>query len=254
MAEIITLTDDTLNSTLEGSQPVLLLFTTGDGLRGDFFTAFRKAAQENEQMIFARIDPRHNPQAAQQFNIGSKALMIAWHCGETLDRRNRPWGSDVPATVDMLKASAQARPAAPSSPQTQPKDTHSVDNTQAFDAPVNVTEDTFEAEVINSDLPVLVDFWAEWCGPCRAVAPILDKLATEFAGQVKIAKVDVDANQGLAQSFQVMSIPNMMAIKNQTIVFNQPGALPEEALRNLIQQLIDLDVPDPETSQTPDAE
>jgi len=128
----------------------------------------------------------------------------------------------------------------------QPKDTSTVDNTQTYDAPVNVTDDTFQAEVIDTDMPVLVDFWADWCGPCKMVAPILDKLAKEFAGQIKIAKVDVDENQGLAQSFEIMSIPNMMAVKNKTIVFNQPGALPEESLRDLIQQLIDLEVPDPE--------
>ncbi|MEM6283375.1 MAG: thioredoxin [Chloroflexota bacterium] len=116
----------------------------------------------------------------------------------------------------------------------------------APDKPVNVTDETFEAEVLNSELPVLVDFWAEWCGPCRMVAPILDKLAVEFAGQVKIAKVDVDSNQGLAQAFRIMSIPNMMAVKNKAIVFNQPGALPEPALRDLIQQLIALEVPSEE--------
>lgn len=112
-----------------------------------------------------------------------------------------------------------------------------------YNEPVNVTDETFQQEVIDSDLPVLVDFWAEWCGPCRMVAPILDKLAKEYEGKIKIAKVDVDANPGLSQNFQIRSIPNMMAIKDKTIVFNQPGALPEPALRDLVDQLIDLEVP-----------
>jgi thioredoxin 1 len=109
--------------------------------------------------------------------------------------------------------------------------------------PITVTDATFEQDVVNADLPVLVDFWAEWCGPCRMVAPILDKLAAEYAGKVIIAKVNVDENPALAQGFQVMSIPNLMMIKQRTIVFNQPGALPEPALRNLLDQLVALELP-----------
>ncbi|MBZ0280733.1 MAG: thioredoxin [Anaerolineae bacterium] len=111
--------------------------------------------------------------------------------------------------------------------------------------PVIVTDATFEAEVLNHDKPVLVDFWAEWCGPCRMVGPTLEKLAKEFAGQIRIAKVNVDENPGLSQAFKVMSIPNIMLIKNRTIVFNQPGALPEPAFRDIITQLIALEVPTP---------
>jgi thioredoxin 1 len=111
--------------------------------------------------------------------------------------------------------------------------------------PVIVTDATFQQDVIDQELPVLVDFWAAWCGPCRAVAPILDKLAVEFAGKIRIAKVDVDSNPGLSQTFQITSIPNLMMIKNRTIVFNQPGALPEGVMRDLVQQLIALEVPAP---------
>ena len=110
-------------------------------------------------------------------------------------------------------------------------------------ATVKVTDATFQTEVIDQDLPVLVDFWAEWCGPCRQIGPVLEKLAKEFEGQVRIAKVNVDENPGLSQTFQIMSIPNLMMIKNRTMVFNQPGALPEPVMRDLIKQLIELEVP-----------
>lgn len=116
-----------------------------------------------------------------------------------------------------------------------------------YDAPVDATDSNFEAEVLNvgNDMPIIVDFWAAWCGPCRMVAPILDKLAKEFAGQVKIVKVDVDSNPGLSQAFNIQSIPNLMVVKNRTMLYNQPGALPEASLRELMQKAIALDVPLP---------
>lgn len=116
--------------------------------------------------------------------------------------------------------------------------------------PFTATDNNFQTEVIDHELPVMIDFWAEWCGPCRMVAPILDKMAQEFAGQVRIAKVNVDENPGLAQYFQIMSIPTLMMIKNRTIVFSQPGAMPEPVIRDLITQLIALEVPDPETQDS----
>lgn len=113
-----------------------------------------------------------------------------------------------------------------------------------MDKPITVTDESFEAEVINysKDMPVVVDFWAEWCPPCRMVAPILDKLAAEYAGKIRIAKVDTDANQGLSQAFQIMSIPTIMIVKEGHIIFGQPGALPEVAFRELFDKAIDLDI------------
>ncbi len=110
--------------------------------------------------------------------------------------------------------------------------------------PVHVTDADFKEAVIDfsTDMPVLVDFWAEWCGPCRMVSPILEKLAKEFDGKVRIAKVDTDANPALSQAFRIMSIPTIMAFKNGHLVFNQAGALPEPAFRDLIEQLVALDV------------
>ncbi len=251
MSGIIILQDDNLDTVLHDVKPVMLLLSDGSGLRSDFSIAFKKAAQEKDRIVFAQIDPTKNPIAAERFEMSDKPVLLVWYCGETLARRSRPWGSDVALTIELLENAYAANQ--PESVVSESIEEKSMTNSNIpTDKPVNVTDETFEELVLQSDLPVLVDYWAEWCGPCRMVAPILDKLAKEFAGQIRIAKVDVDSNPGLSQTFQIRSIPNLMAIKNRTIVFNQPGALPEAPLRDLIQQLIKLEVPVPETRQQPE--
>ncbi|HSQ18696.1 MAG TPA: thioredoxin [Anaerolineales bacterium] len=91
---------------------------------------------------------------------------------------------------------------------------------------------------MRSPIPVVVDFWAPWCGPCRMVAPTLDKLAREWNGQVKIAKVNVDENPRLSGRYGVQSIPTMMVVKNGRIVERWAGALPEQPLRSRLAALV----------------
>ncbi len=100
---------------------------------------------------------------------------------------------------------------------------------------VAVQDSTFKNEVIDSATPVLVDFWATWCAPCRAIAPSLEELATQYKGQVKIAKVDVDENQQIAQQFGIRSIPTLLVFKGGKVVEQLVGAVPkakhEESLK-----------------------
>lgn len=87
----------------------------------------------------------------------------------------------------------------------------------------NVTDSNFDSMVLNSDKPVLVDFWASWCGPCRGLSPILDEMSAELAGEAEIVKVDVDANPGLAGRFGVRTLPTLLVVKNGQVVAHRVG-------------------------------
>ncbi len=95
---------------------------------------------------------------------------------------------------------------------------------------LDVTDDTFEEEVLKSTMPVLVDFWAEWCGPCRAVSPILDQIAAENPDTIRLVKVDVDANPQVAMKYQITSIPAMKVFQGGEVVKSVIGAMPKPAL------------------------
>jgi len=102
---------------------------------------------------------------------------------------------------------------------------------------VTLTEDNFETEVLKSTVPVLVDFWAEWCGPCKMLGPTLDELSNEYAGKVKIAKLNVDDNQNLAAQYGVSSIPMLLFFKDGQIQNQMVGAKPKSALKGELDKL-----------------
>jgi len=105
-------------------------------------------------------------------------------------------------------------------------------------AVLNVTDKDFEAEVLKSDLPVLVDFWADWCGPCKVIGPIVDEVAEELQGKLKVVKVNVDDAQELAGNYQVMSIPTLLVFKGGETVEQIVGAVPKDQLLEKINAKI----------------
>jgi thioredoxin 1 len=106
--------------------------------------------------------------------------------------------------------------------------------------PIHVSDVEFEEKVLGSDIPVLVDFWAPWCSPCLMVAPILDKLAEEYAGKILVAKVNTDEDAQWAMRFGVQGIPTMLVVHNGEVIRQQVGAVPEPYLRALVDEVMQI--------------
>lgn len=102
----------------------------------------------------------------------------------------------------------------------------------------HVTDDSFETEVLNSDLPVLVDYWAEWCGPCKMIAPVLEEISGDYAGKLTVAKMDVDANTATAPKYGVRGIPSLLIFHGGEVVGTKVGALSKSQLAAFIDSVI----------------
>ena len=103
---------------------------------------------------------------------------------------------------------------------------------------INVTDSTFEQEVLSSDIPVLLDYWAEWCGPCKMIAPILNDIADEYSGKIKVAKLNIDENPGIPAKFGVRGIPTLMIFKSGSIEATKVGAMSKSQLSAFIDSTI----------------
>jgi thioredoxin 1 len=101
-----------------------------------------------------------------------------------------------------------------------------------------VTDTTFKLEVVDSDVPVLVDFWAPWCGPCRMVAPVVDEIAEQYQGQIKVVKVNTDENPAIASQYGIRSIPTLMIFKGGQRVDMVVGAVPKTTLANTLEKYL----------------
>lgn len=232
MDEPIHVTDAAFDrAVLRADRPVIAAFWSRDGdyaprLQDLLRAAARRYTGEARVVGVERGDA---PQAHTRYGVSSLPQFLFFREGRLVARaRGMPSLEALHPWVEYLLGRGPAPVQAPEPPSASPPPAH----------PVAVTDADFDEVVLRSRLPVLVDFWAAWCGPCRAIAPVVERLAAEFAGRALVAKLDVDRNPRTAQRYGIMSIPTLIFFQNGREVDRLVGVQPESVLRARLERLI----------------
>lgn len=225
--------DQSLERVLAAPMPVVLVFWKNEHDLTSLNGALSRLAEaEAGNLIVARVNTDDSPNAAGRFDIRHTPYMVGIRDGEGITRGSLEDGaSALKDHTDYLLGRGK--------PPVQQQDVRigSRKSQSAPGVPVNVTDAAFEREVLKSSIPVVVDFWAAWCGPCRQIAPIISSLAGEYAGRVKFAKVNVDQNAHFAGQYGVQGIPTLLIFKNGQMVKRLVGVRPASELRAELDRL-----------------
>lgn len=210
--------------------PVLAIFFTGalDSAREDALKALAK--EHAGALLVAKIRADENPTLAQKHAVRTTTA-LTFQSGSEYSRAENPSADDLRAHAAYALGRGPKPPGRTTTDDRRP-------GADGESKPLKVTDATFARDVLGAPVPVLVDFWAEWCGPCRMIAPALEKLAREYKGRARIAKLNVDENPRTAQQYQVQGIPTLLLVKNGNVIDRIVGALPEAQLRNQLERLL----------------
>ncbi len=224
--------DQSLDRVLAAGLPVVLVLWRGEMDRS-LEEALRQVAKtEAGSLLVARVDVDENPQTAQRAH-GPYPALIGYRDGSEVTRAAAVDARSFREHVAFLLGRGP-RPATRPQPEAAPRTARPSPDGHAPTGPVVVSDATFQQEVVHSQLPVLVDLWAPWCGPCRMIAPVVEKLAREYAGKLKVAKLNVDDNPRTAQAFDVRGIPTLLIFSGGKVVDRIVGAAPEPMLRGKV--------------------
>lgn len=224
--------DMSLDRVLEAGLPVALVFYHKD-LPSDLRQAMDELAQQYAgSVLVITLAQSDASKAISRFNVRQFPSLVTVRDSKTVTRQENVRAGDIKPHIAYLLGQGPL-------PNVRTADQPKADSRQAdAKSPIPVSEANFEREVLRADIPVLVDFWAPWCAPCRMVEPVLNSLAREQAGTIKVAKVNVDENPNLAGRYGAMSIPTMLVMVGGREVDRWVGALPESALRNRVARWI----------------
>ena len=224
----ITASADTLDRVLNSGLPaVLVLYNTQSGdLSGALQQTMKRIAKDEAQrLLIVKSNVAENPALGLKYDLsGGTPVMIAIQDHQEVARQNHATPDTLENYADYLLGRADK--------------IEQNGGSSATAKPVKVSDGDFAERVLHSERPVLVDFWAEWCGPCHMIAPTLEKLAGEFGEQVTIAKLNVDENPRTAQQYRVQGIPMLLIFKGGKVVDRLVGAAPEQRLRYFVKQHI----------------
>lgn len=224
----ITTDDNSLDRVLGQDLPVMLVLY--NQLDSSLDAALKRTAKDYAgEILVTKVDVNSSPGTLKRFENPPLPALLTLDEGRVESRAGGITAGDIDAHADFLMGQGPL-----------PKETVAQTQAKADSgaAPVPVTDSSFPRDVLESDIPVLVDFWAPWCGPCHMVAPVLDRIAAQYAGKVKIAKLNVDENPYTARQFQAMSIPMLLMFKGGQPVGKLVGAHPQPNIENLIKQAL----------------
>ncbi|MFN8444685.1 MAG: thioredoxin [Caldilineaceae bacterium] len=217
--------DLSLDRVLAAGLPVAVVFLPKQSSSGFESKLNDLASRHAGELLIAKVEAEANPVSVRKYNISTLPALVGVRNQQVTTQVGSISEGELEPQIAYLLGKGpkpvEKSAAQPSQPRPSGK-------------PIAVSEATFTRDVMQSELPVLVDFWAAWCGPCRMVEPFLERMASDLAGKLRIAKVNVDENQSISMRYGVQGIPTMLIVKGGKIVDRWSGALPEAALRQRV--------------------